>query len=96
MRKALLPQFALLASFKAQICHLLITAWHATIFFRPNQGYRQILVTKKIFSSYCYIHGAWILLEQTQTSFHWSQSMCITNSETHGFFLPYTRLLHSY
>ena len=33
MRKALLPQFALLASFKAQICHLLITAWHATIFF---------------------------------------------------------------
>ena len=49
MRKALLPQFALLASFKAQICHLLITAWHATIFFRPNQGYRQILVTKKIF-----------------------------------------------
>ena len=49
MRRALLPQFALLASFKAQICHLLITAWHATIFFRPNQGYRQILVTKKIF-----------------------------------------------
>ena len=33
MRRALLPQFALLASFKAQICHLLITAWHATIFF---------------------------------------------------------------